>query len=70
VTRPDQPAFLVPTPTRGTLFFRTFLPWQLVRFVWINLKMVRMIGRGHHGREPLRAIVEPGEASAAPGPQP
>lgn len=34
-------------PTRFTLFFRTFLPWQAWRFVWINVKMIKIIGRGH-----------------------
>ncbi len=34
-------------PTRFTLFFRTFLPWQAWRFVWINVKMMKIIGRGH-----------------------
>ncbi len=36
-----------PKPTRFTLFLRQFLPWQLFRFVVINLKMFRMIGKGH-----------------------
>lgn len=30
-------------PTKFTVFLRTFLPWQLVRFVVINLKMMNMI---------------------------
>ena len=34
-------------PTRPTVFMRTFLPWQIVRFVAINLKMVRLIWRSH-----------------------
>ncbi len=29
-------------PTRFTLFLREFLPWQLIRFAVINLKIVRM----------------------------
>ncbi|MFY3742447.1 hypothetical protein ACOQFB_00945 [Anaeromyxobacter sp. Red801] len=58
--RPTDRGFFVPTPSRATLFFRTFLPWQLVRFVWINLRMVRMIGIGHHGRAPLRPLLEAG----------
>jgi len=51
--RPSDQTFLVPTPSRMTLFLRTFLPWQLVRFLWINLKMVRMISIGHHGQAPM-----------------
>ncbi len=56
MARPHEREFFVPTPSRTTLFFRTFFPWQAIRFAWINLKMVRMIGLGHHGREPLRPI--------------
>ena len=41
--------FYATRPTRFTLFLRTFLPWQLVRFVAINLKMLRIIWRSHHG---------------------
>ncbi len=39
--------FYATKPTRGTLFWRTFLPWQIWRFIWINAKMVRIIRRGH-----------------------
>jgi hypothetical protein len=28
---------------------RTFIPWQIVRFAAINLKMLRLIVRSHHG---------------------
>lgn len=34
-------------PTRATVFMRTFLPWQMVRFAVINLKMLRLIRRSH-----------------------
>jgi hypothetical protein len=47
VVQPYSREFFAPRPSRITLFFRTFLPWQLVRFVWINLKMIRMIGKAH-----------------------
>ena len=57
MTRPTGREFFIPTPTRATVFFRTFFPWQMLRFVWINMKMIRMIGIGHHGRVPLRPIV-------------
>jgi hypothetical protein len=43
-------AFYATTPTRATIFWRTFLPWQLWRFVVINLKMIRIIWLGHHQR--------------------
>jgi hypothetical protein len=39
-------------PTAGTRFLRVFLPWQLVRFVVINLKMLRIIAKGHHQHRP------------------
>ena len=35
-------------PTKWTLFLRTFLPWQLVRFACINLRMLGIIRRSHH----------------------
>lgn len=44
----DQTWLNVTHPTRGTLFLRTFLPWQLWRFIRINLKMIRIIFRSHH----------------------
>jgi hypothetical protein len=51
---PTQPSPPHPTasataaiPTRWTLFLRTFIPWQVVRFVAINLKMFRLIWRSH-----------------------
>lgn len=34
-------------PTAMTRFLRTFLPWQMLRFVVINLKMIRIIWRSH-----------------------
>jgi hypothetical protein len=39
--------FYATKPTRGTVFFRTFLPWQLWRFLRINLKMITIISRSH-----------------------
>lgn len=30
-------------PTAWTVFLRTFVPWQIWRFVRINLKMLRII---------------------------
>lgn len=39
--------FYATKPTRWTLFWRTFLPWQIWRFLWINAKMVRILRRGH-----------------------
>jgi hypothetical protein len=49
-------------PRRGTIFMRTFLPWQIWRFASINLKMFGVIFASHkthipksgagHGRAP------------------
>ncbi len=36
-------------PTRGTLFLRTFLPYQMWRFLMLNLKMMGIIRRSHGG---------------------
>ncbi len=47
VYQPYSREFFVPRPSRFTLFFRTFVLWQLVRFVWVNVKMIRMIGKSH-----------------------
>lgn len=41
-------SFYATTPTRFTVFLRTFLPWQAWRFAMINLKMLRIIGKSHH----------------------
>jgi hypothetical protein len=35
-------------PTRFTLFMRTFLPWQIWRFMSINVRMMLLIGREKH----------------------
>ena len=49
-THPDDAWSSATKPTRSTLFWRTFLPWQAWRFVWINVKMIEIILRGHRGR--------------------
>jgi hypothetical protein len=51
---PDQPerlqeSFFATKPTAFTRFMRTFIPWQMVRFAVINLKMLRLIARSHRG---------------------
>lgn len=49
--RESNPWFYATKPTRGTLFLRTFLPWQAWRFVCINWKMVGMIRKSHGGSQ-------------------
>lgn len=43
-------------PTARTLFWRTFVPWQVLRFLIINLRMTAMILKSHdthvEGRPP------------------
>jgi hypothetical protein len=49
----DEKLLYVTTPTRRTVFWRTFLPWQVLRFVVINVKMMEIIRRSH-GAPPAR----------------
>ncbi len=42
-----KPSFYATKPTGMTLFMRTFFPWQVWRFAWINLKMLVIIRRSH-----------------------
>jgi len=44
----DEQWLSVTKPTAATRFFRTFLPWQFLRFAIINLKMLRIISTNHH----------------------
>jgi len=41
-------SFFATKPTAFTRFMRTFIPWQLVRFAVLNLKMIRIIAKSHH----------------------
>ncbi len=41
-------AFFATQPTALTRFLRTCIPWQMYRFAVLNLKMVRIILKGHH----------------------
>ena len=42
-------SFYATRPTRFTVFLRTFVPWQMWRFVAINLRTLRLIGKSHGG---------------------
>ena len=44
----DPKTAYVTRPTGWTLFLRTFVPWQIWRFIRINLKMIGMIRSSHH----------------------
>jgi hypothetical protein len=55
---PSAHGFVRPTPS--TLFWRTFVPWQLLRFVIINLRMTAMILKSHQvSRTPGRKALAP-----------
>jgi hypothetical protein len=43
-------------PTPRTLFFRTFFPWQVLRFVFVNLRMTVMILKSHDSRVTRRQL--------------
>jgi hypothetical protein len=36
-----------PMPTKGTIFWRTFIPWQFVRFIVLNIKILKIVVGGH-----------------------
>lgn len=48
----DHPARFVSVPTPATRWWRTFLPYQLVRFALINVKMLRLLRRAHRDTPP------------------
>lgn len=45
---PYQQTYYPPTPTRFTRYMRNSLIWQLVRFVVINLKMLKLMMSSQH----------------------
>lgn len=47
----EAKSYLAPRPTRTTVFFRSFLPWQIVRFLIINARMTVMILKSHGRRQ-------------------
>lgn len=55
--------FYATKPTAFTRFVRTFLPWQLWRFMSINLRMLMLIRRSHQTH--LRQGPKPAEARSA-----
>jgi len=36
-----------PVPTASTRFWRRFIPWQAIRFFVLNIKILRIVVRGH-----------------------
>ncbi len=43
----SSPVAYATVPTPLTLFWRTFVPYQLLRFLVINVKMLRLIFKSH-----------------------
>jgi|GEM_PF-446862 len=60
----DEQWLSVTKPTATTRFFRTFLPWQLVRFIIINVKMMRIISVSHHPKHGARRTPGPSARGA------
>lgn len=49
-----NPRYFAPKPSKFVCFMRVFLPWQIIRFFIINIRMLLMI-RKSHGNENPRA---------------
>lgn len=45
---PYQQTYYPPTPTGFTRYMRNSLPWQFVRFIVINVKMLRLMMNSQH----------------------
>jgi hypothetical protein len=43
----DSKTYPAPRPTQFTLFLRSCIPWQILRFVVINIRMTFMILKSH-----------------------
>lgn len=37
----------VTVPGKSTRFFRKFIPWQIIRFIVLNIKMIKIVAGGH-----------------------
>jgi hypothetical protein len=45
---PYRQDYYPPTPTRFTRYMRTSLLWQGIRFIVINLKILKLMAKSHH----------------------
>jgi hypothetical protein len=43
----DSTKYPATKPTKNTLFWRSFFPWQILRFIIINIRMTFMILKSH-----------------------
>lgn len=48
-TQPFLDVSLAPLPTEKTLAMRRNIPFQFLRFVAFDLRIMRMVLKGHHG---------------------
>jgi len=46
-TRGYTQDYYSPMPTKSTLFWRNFIVWQLIRFLILNLKILKIVVKGH-----------------------
>ena len=44
---PYEQAYYPPRPTLLTRYMRASLPWQLVRFIVINVKILKLMAKSH-----------------------
>jgi hypothetical protein len=44
---PYEQAYYPPRPSLFTRYMRTSVPWQLIRFIAINIKMLVLMSRSH-----------------------
>jgi len=47
VKRSYSQEYYAPMPTKTTLFWRNFVPWQAIRFLVLNLKILKIVVKGH-----------------------
>ena len=45
--KPYEQAYYPPVPTWFTLYLRTSILWQLLRFLVINIKMLILVRKSH-----------------------
>lgn len=47
VTSPYEQGYFPPVPTGFTKFIRTCVVWQFMRFIIINIKMMKVVAKSH-----------------------
>jgi hypothetical protein len=45
--KPYDQNFTTMVPTKMVKFFRTCVPWQFIRFIMINIKMMIVVMKSH-----------------------